>query len=144
MSRSFSPATGLVLRARSLSRLAAGPSRRTTASTGCTAQELPRSEVRKHGEIAACRLIAEGLKREGLRPGELRSLAKGDPRKARIAAQVRSTTTVLAPVSGRSIAHGGPSFMPVVAMPQINDYSLTPARRLSASVVRFSIAAVSF
>jgi hypothetical protein len=51
-------------------------------------------EVREHGEVAARRLIAEGLKREGLKPGELGSLAKGDPRKARIAGQVRSTTTV--------------------------------------------------
>ena len=51
-------------------------------------------EVREHGEAAARRLIAEGLKREGLRPAELGSRAKGDPRKARIASQVRSTTTV--------------------------------------------------
>jgi hypothetical protein len=45
------------------------------------------SEVREHGD-------AEGLKREGLRPGALGSLAKGDPRNACIAAHVRSTTTV--------------------------------------------------
>ena len=51
-------------------------------------------ELREHGEAAARRLIAEGLAGERLISAELRALAKGDPRKARIAARVRSTTTV--------------------------------------------------
>jgi hypothetical protein len=51
-------------------------------------------EVREHGEVAALRMIAEGMSREGLKPNDLPALAKGDPRKARIAQQVRSGTTV--------------------------------------------------
>ena len=51
-------------------------------------------EVCDHGEAAALRIIAEGLAREGLGVGDLPGLAKGDVRKARIAAQVRSGTTV--------------------------------------------------
>jgi hypothetical protein len=50
-------------------------------------------DVREHGEAAALRIITEGMKREGLRQRELAHLPKGDPRKARIAQQVRSTTT---------------------------------------------------
>jgi putative transposase len=45
-------------------------------------------------ELEARRLIAEGLARTRMRREELRKLAKGDIRKARIAARVRATTTV--------------------------------------------------
>jgi REP element-mobilizing transposase RayT len=51
-------------------------------------------EVREHGEARARELIEEGLRREGLRRGELTRLAKGDARKARIAAKVRAETMV--------------------------------------------------
>ena len=52
------------------------------------------SEEREHGELAAKRMIEEGLKRAGLQKGDLEDLPKGDSRKAAIAAQVRATTTV--------------------------------------------------
>lgn len=52
------------------------------------------AELRDHGEAAARRIIAEGLKEEGLNEDALASLAKGDARKARIAAKVRRQTTV--------------------------------------------------
>ena len=51
-------------------------------------------EVREHGQAAALRIIAEGLEREGLAAADLAGLPKGDPRKARIADEVRSTTAV--------------------------------------------------
>lgn len=47
-----------------------------------------------HGEAEARRLIAEGLARAGMKRRELTKLAKGDIRKARIAARVRATTTM--------------------------------------------------
>jgi hypothetical protein len=52
------------------------------------------AEVREHGEAAARRIIAEGLKAERLQRENLRYLPKGDARKARIALRVRSETTV--------------------------------------------------
>ena len=48
-------------------------------------------EVREHDEAAALRMIAEGMVKEGLRQSDLPSLPKGDPRKARIAQEVRSS-----------------------------------------------------
>lgn len=47
-----------------------------------------------HGEAEARRLITEELARTRMRREELTKLAKGDIRKARIAARVRATTTV--------------------------------------------------
>ena len=96
-------------------------------------------EVREHGEAAARRLIAEGLASERLIPAELRALPKGDPRKARIAAKVRSTTTVPLQWLADQLERQQTSSMPADAMPQIKDYSPDPFRsRMTPFVHVFS------
>ena len=66
-------------------------------------------EIREHGEAAAQRLIEAGLCQERLSRGELAALAKGDPRKARIASKVRAETTVGLQWLARELAMGSAS-----------------------------------
>ena len=66
-------------------------------------------ELRQHGEQAAERLLKEGLRLAKLRPSQLPTLKKGDPRKAQIAATLHAQTTVPLAWIAQALHMGTPS-----------------------------------
>lgn len=66
------------------------------------------AEVHDHGEREARRIIAQRLLEAGLRSLDLGTLAKGDPRKVRIAKEIRSKTSVPLSFVARELKMGTP------------------------------------